>query len=537
MDETPLTKIASGLVRGVPSAFNKKVTVYKGLPYAASPAGENRWRAPQPVTPWEGVRVADTFGPVCPQLPFWGQPEQNEDCLTVNVWTPESSIESKFPVFVWIYGGRFTSGAGSDPQFDGTGLAEKGLVVVTFNYRLGILGWLATPELSAESGHNSSGNYGLLDQVAALKWVKDNIAAFGGDPNEVTVGGQSAGGASTGLHVLSPLSRGLFHRAINESGFRYPRDPLLSGLAPAYRLKDRAEHQGQEIMKTKGATNISELRKMDLKTLLEGNNNNDSDLWGTPPIYRPCLDGYVFPYNFEESLQRGALADIPIMTGHNADEGGTYLDPEFSVDDLKACAQQKYGELSDRFLELYPVTESTTALQAWNEAARDNSRVTVAMWANEFHKHASSPVYGYYFTQAPPAKVVAPSKESKAVSQPTPFPANKTPRTVYTYLKNAPGVPRGSYHSAEIPYAFNNLDAQEGYQWSEADRSVAEAMSTYWSNFIKYGNPSGEGVTDFVRTEGEKIMKLGEQICATPLAETPERIAFWKEHLMRQKPF
>ncbi|OJJ50088.1 hypothetical protein ASPZODRAFT_128698 [Penicilliopsis zonata CBS 506.65] len=525
-------RIATGLVQGVPSEHNARVTVYRGIPYAASTAGENRWREPQPPAPWEGVRVADKFGPVCPQIPA-GSMSWSEDCLSLNVWTPGSeeggeTKTQKLPVLVWIYGGRFTSGAGSDASFEGTGLASKGIVVVTLNYRLGILGWLATPELSAESGHNASGNYGLLDQLAALRWVRDNIAAFGGDAAQVTIAGQSAGGASVGLHVLSPLSRGLFRGAINQSGFRDPCDPLLSGLSPAYRSKAKAEAQGEETVHEKGAANITELRQMDLAHLLEGNNKNDDSQWGTPPFWRPCIDGYMVPLTYGESLAQGIQADVPIMTGHNSDEGGTYLDPAFSATDYESCARQKYGVLADRFLHLYPLSETVTPREAWNEAARDNSRVTVARWAEKFHAHAKSPVYGYFFNHAPPAKTAATGSSQN--TQPTPMVQAKVDRSVYTYMKNAPGEPRGAYHSAEIPYALNNLDAQDGYPWTETDRQVAESMSSYWAGFIKTGNP-GE---DFIRTD-KTIMTLGETCGETPLAASLERVVFWNDHLASQR--
>jgi carboxylesterase type B len=544
----PTIKIATGLVQGVSSPYSENITVYKGLPYAAPTGGENRWRAPQPPLAWEGVRVADTFGPPCPQMAFGPMnvlPTQSEDCLSLNVWTPAKSSEEKLPVFVWIYGGRFIAGSGSEHAYDGTGLASKGLVVVTLNYRVGILGFLATPELNKESGHNASGNYGILDQIAALKWVQENIAAFGGDPSKVTIGGQSAGGASTGIHILSPLSRGLFRGAIPQSGWRYARDPLLSGLAPAYRTKEKAETQGLTTVEEKGASNIAEMRKLSLDILLEGNNKNDK-VWGNPPFYRPCVDGWVLPYSYEESLRHGIQADLPIMTGHNSDEGGTYADPEFNEDDLKACAKQKYGPLAEKFLKLYPISDAVDAREAWNQAARDNSRVTVGMWAEEYHKHSKSPVFGYFYTHAPPARKggpdAPPSRQAVGAAGPDSAPKlriyeNDVPRSEYTYSKIGPGARHGAFHGAEIPFVLNNLYAQDGYPYGAVDREVAEIMSSYWANFVKTGDPNGNGLPEFVVTESDKIMQLGKQCCSIPLAEDPERVAFWKEHLATQKPW
>ncbi|CAK7203120.1 hypothetical protein SEUCBS139899_005849 [Sporothrix eucalyptigena] len=543
-------RVASGLLQGKRSEYNENITVYKGVPYAATTGGDNRWRAPQPREPWDGVRLADSYGPPCPQVPFGPMnilPNQDEDCLSLNIWTPATKpAEEKLPVYVWIYGGRFIAGSGSELAYEGTGLASKGIVVVTLNYRVGILGFLSTPELDAESGHNASGNYGILDQVAALQWVQENIAAFGGDPTSVTIGGQSAGGASVGIHLLSPVSRGLFHRGIPQSGQRYPRDPLLSGLAPAYRTKEKATRQGVATLAEKGAANIAELRALPLDVLLEGNNKND-DVWGNPPFYRPCIDGWVLPLTFEESLNKGIQADVPVLTGHNYDEGGTYADPDFNADDMKACAQQKYGPLADRFLELYPLSETVDAREAWNQAARDNSCVTTALWVQEFHKHAHSPVFGYLYTHAPPARKGGPDAPPSRQAIGAAAPENSVPklriyekavpRSEYTYSKIGPGARFGAFHGAEIPYALNNLYAQDGYPYGETDFAVASVISGYWSNFIKSGNPNGGDLPEFIETSDDRIMRLGIDNYAIPLAATPERIAFWKEHLAAQKPW
>jgi carboxylesterase 2 len=514
--------------------------------------------------------MCDKFGPVCPQLPF-GPIEiddASEDCLSLNVFTPiaKPSGEEKLAVYVWIYGGRFIAGSGSQPPFEGTGLAKKGIVVVTLNYRVGILGFLATPELDEESGVGSSGNYGVLDQRAALEWVRDNITNFGGDPSKVTIGGQSAGGASTGLHVLSPLSKGLFRGAIPQAGKRFTHDPLLSGLAPSYRSKEKAIRQGLETLKEKGASTIAELRKMPIDDLLVGNNKND-DQWGNPPFYRPCIDGYVLPYDYSGCLEHGTQNDVPIMTGHNADEGGTYADPEFTLEDFKSCAKQKYGELAERFFELYPATKDEEVLDAWNAAARNHSRVTVAMWTEQFHKKAKSPVYGYFYDHAPPPKVGGGDPDARRGGRP-PHPAQATtpvavnseqaatdgvekprllriyetdvPRSTYTYSKAAHGARFGSYHGAEIPYCFNNLYAQTDHEWTDVDYDVADQVSDYWVNFVKYGNPNGptsNGQSGFPETDGTSIMHLAKVCGAMPLCESKEREDFCREFLMRQKAF
>jgi hypothetical protein len=241
------------------------ITVFKGIPFAASTAGVNRWRPPQPPASWAGVRKADTFGPICPQVPLGGPAitvPMSEDCLYLNVWTGAASPDERRPVFVWIYGGRFIGGYGSSPEFDGAGLARKGLVVVTLNYRTGSYGFLAAAELTEESGHGSSGNYGLLDQEAALRWVQRNIAGFGGDPGNVTIAGQSAGSASVLNHVISPLATGLFHRAILESGAFYPKDPQIGGLATSYRTLEHAESLGSAWLKQVGAGTLAHARAL-----------------------------------------------------------------------------------------------------------------------------------------------------------------------------------------------------------------------------------------------------------------------------------
>ncbi|KAJ5710640.1 alpha/beta-hydrolase [Penicillium malachiteum] len=325
--------IETGLVAGVASAHKPSVTVFRGIPFAATTAGANRWRPPQRAESWSGVRDCSEFGPMAPQLPpgplYWTEKPmaQSEDCLNLNIWTPATAHDvgqTKYPVYVWVYGGKFLWGSGSDNNFDGSSLAAKGTIVITFNYRLGILGWLAHPALSKESKHNASGNYGLLDQIACLEWIQRNITSFGGDPPQVTIGGQSAGSACVGLHLYGPQSKGLFHRAISQSGSRHLRDPLISCLAPSYRTKKQAESEGEMILSEKNAVSIEEMPGMTLEKLLEGNHRDDTTLWGPPPFYRACLDGRLFPRTYEETLLQGMMNDVPVLNGQNKDEGGNY---------------------------------------------------------------------------------------------------------------------------------------------------------------------------------------------------------------------
>lgn len=292
----------SGLVSGVPGARHG-VTAYKGIPYAASTAGENRWRAPRPAPAWKGVRKADTFGDAPPQAGSGFA--MSEDCLNLNVWTGASNPGARRPVYVWLYGGGFSGGMGSDPLFDGSTLAGKGVVVVTINYRLGALGFLSTPELSRESGHDASGNYGLLDQIAALKWVRRNIRAFGGDPDQVTVGGQSAGAGSTDLLSISPLATGLFRRAVAQSQVRFPSDPELRYLGTSHRKKSVAEQQGASYAADHGATTLAELRALPWQDINDAATLKDETVdTGTvakPPLFRPVIDGWVLPLNARTS--------------------------------------------------------------------------------------------------------------------------------------------------------------------------------------------------------------------------------------------
>lgn len=320
-------KIDAGLVSGVP-ARDASITVFKGIPFAAPPVGDLRWRAPQPAIPWQGVRKADQFGSGCFQVQMQRAVSSgSEDCLFLNVWTGASSPAERRPVFVWIYGGRFTLGAGSDSLFDGEGLARKGIVVVTLNYRLGVFGFLATPELSQESGHNASGNYGVLDQIAALQWVQKNIAAFGGDPGQVTIAGQSAGGASVLLLTDSPLARGLYSKAVIESRARSLRSGMPS-----------AERAGVKYAEAHGAHSLKELRALSWDQLKDGNNGNDEEEGG--PLFRPVVDGWVIPLNYKQYYARGLPSDVPVLAGNNLDESGAQPQPNVKLIGMSATQRR-----------------------------------------------------------------------------------------------------------------------------------------------------------------------------------------------------
>jgi carboxylesterase 2 len=399
-----------GQVQGVESEYNPSITVYKGIPFAASTAGKKRWTAPEPPAPWSGVKVTDTFGPKCAQgdgPPIGKQVlagTSSEDCLNLNIWTPKTSesTSQSLPVYVWIFGGRFMGGSASSPNFDGAGLAAKGIVVVAINYRLGVLGFLAHPELTAESSHNSSGNYGLLDQIAGLTWVKNNIAAFGGNPSQVTIGGQSAGASSVYHTVNSPLAAGLISGAVLESGVRDPGDPQISGLATSYRTLSTAEAQGVNYAVQLNASNIAAMRALDLAKLVANSGLND-DILGHPPLFRPVLDGYVVPRTYLETLHDGPANDVPILTGNDKDENGAAPTAKVTVAQYTSENRLYYGNFSDHYFQLYPGCNSTQAHESTNAAARDASRVGTWLWQGLWNKAAKSPVYTYYWDHAPPA--------------------------------------------------------------------------------------------------------------------------------------
>lgn len=360
----------------------------------------------------------------------------------------------------------------------------------------------------------------MLDQIACLEWIRRNITAFGGDPSQVTIGGQSAGSACVGLHVYGPRSKGLFHRAIFQSGCRHPRDPLISCLAPSYRTKTQAEGEGEMILVEKGAVDIAELRTMKLDKLLEGNHRDDTTMWGPPPFYRACLDGWLFPRTYEETLLQGMMNDVPLLNGQNKDEGGNYTHPDFNDEDLESVAPLKYGPFASRFFDLYG--DEGTALQKWNVACQDNSRVGPHLHYDLWQQYAKSSIFIYHFVHAPPQR--------RGFMTDYPVPKAKG----YVYFN---GSKTGAYHAAEIPYAFDSLWTDYDQPFGEVDRGVANQVSEYWANFIKTGNPNGSNLVHWpsaAEDEGH-VMELGREQKMIPNAKNKEREMFWKEYFQAQR--
>jgi para-nitrobenzyl esterase len=513
-------KIETGLISGVPGK-SRGVLAFKGVPYAAPPVGKLRFAAPQRPVAWEGVRKADQFGAICPQggpnNPNAPKPNMNEDCLFANVWTGAASPLEKRPVYVWIYGGGFTGGSGSEPQYDGEALAKKGLVVVTFNYRLGAFGFLATPELSKESGHNASGNFGLQDDIALLEWVHRNIAAFGGDPDRVTIGGWSAGAGSVGFLDMSPLAKGLFLRSVQESHARYDRDTELRYLATSYRTLRNAETAGMKFQEEHGAHSIQELRALPWQDLVvKGMVPDDSVETGSdnkPPMFRPVVDGYVFPKNYEQTFAAHAQNNVAAMAGNNRDESGAVPEPgavqatgrggarRLTAEKYDAAAKRKFGPLADEYLKLYPASTDDEALLANNEAVRDNSRISTWLWAADWKKGTDKPAYNFFFTHRPT------------------------------------GDGGGAHHGAEILFAFGNLDVTpRDAAWGDADRKVADTMSSYWANYVATGNPNAPGLPEWPAFDPKKmtVMEIGEHFAPMPIASSPARLEFWKKFFQSQ---
>ncbi|MEM7364107.1 MAG: carboxylesterase family protein [Pseudomonadota bacterium] len=423
-----------GRVQGV---MAEGIASFKGIPYALPPTGNARWRYAQPAPDWEGVRLAEDYSPMCIQREqtrgFWARQTRpmSEDCLYLNVWTGQPTAEEgdKRPVMVWIHGGSLRTGSGATSSYDGTELAKKGVVLVTINYRLGILGYFAHPELLTETDHGSAGNYGTTDQIAALRWVSRNIEAYGGDPNNVTIFGESAGAWSVHHMMSSPLAKGLFHKAIAQSGHRFGGMPD----------QVQAAERGKAFQEQAGATSLADLRAMSWHEIMQHRSRSS-----------PNADGHVFPDQIYAIFESGQQNSVPMIAGYNEHEsttlGGLQRIPE-SEEAFRARVERIYGEHADDFFEVYDVSDLRGASLA---SGRDAS----FGWGTQLYAHISKDkVYQYFFTHAPD------------------------------------GDRLGAYHAAEIVYAFNNV----GEQRSVADHALGEAMSDYWVSFATDGVPRAEG--------------------------------------------
>ena len=437
-----------GLVQGV---AENDLTVFKGIPFAAPPVGELRWRAPQPAAKWTGVRAADKFGPD----PYQGdgQGGVSEDCLYLNIWTPAKSPDEKLPVLVWIYGGGFAFGSTSTPVHNGEHLARKGVVLVSINYRVGSLGFLAHPELSAESPRKVSGNWGLLDQIAGLKWVKRNIAAFGGDPDRVTIFGESAGGIAVSMLCASPEAKGLFRGAISQSGgsFGPTRDTTYPG--ENMRTLAQAEASGVAYVQKAGVRSIAELRQLPPDKLPGG--------WGSGTAW-PIVDGWEIPGDQYKLYEAGRYNDVDILVGYNSDEGLSFARDKDAAE-YRANVEKRYGPFAEKLIAAYPPSGD-----AVTRTARDLMRDAAFgwqtwAWATLQSHTGKSKVFYYYFDQHA------------------------------DHPADAPNADHGMPHGVDVPYVFQTLDRDDA-KLTPGDWAISDTVSTYWTNFAKRGDPNGPGV-------------------------------------------
>ena len=467
--QTPIVNTTAGKVSGVE---NNGIQVFKGIPFAAPPVGDLRWKAPQPVTPWDGVKKCVAFGasPVqAPPVPFmcWSEeyliPKEpiGEDCLYLNVWAPKKSTIKK-AVLVYIYGGGFRSGGAGCAIYDGTAMAKKDIVFVTINYRVGVFGFLAHPELSKESANKTSGNYALLDMIAALKWVKENIASFGGDPNRVTIAGQSAGAFAVNFLAASPLAKGLIHGAIAESGGSI----LPSSIRPAMHLP-QAEATGIDFAKSLGCNSIADLRKKSADEILNAN----------PGAIGPFEDGYVVPTSMLQTYLSGKQNDIPTILGWNLDDKmiGKPAPAKQFEEDIK----KQFGANAEKLLAQYPATNDAIAAASQGDLSRDQTfGIQGYTWASLQSEHGKAPIYVYSFNRKLPP--------------------------------SSPANDFGAFHTGEVPYAYNNLHTVKNRPFTKADFELADQMSSYWSNFAKTGNPNGSTLINWpaYTKEAKQIIQL-----------------------------
>ena len=479
-------KVAQGALQGKAEG---QVGTFLGVPFAAPPVGDLRWQPPKTAAAWTGTRSATAFSDSCQQAvsPAGFGPwtheyvvggKASEDCLYLNVWTPAKTAGEKLAVLVWIHGGAFTSGSASVPIYDGAALAKKGVIVVGVNYRLGLYGFMAHPGLTAESPAKASGNYGLLDQIAALKWVQQNIAAFGGDPARVTIAGQSAGAASVHHLIGSPLARGLFARAIAQSG---------SGMGLAVPAREQAEKSGLALMQATGSADIAAMRRLSAEAL-------DAAAAKLPPGtgFGPSADGLALT----QATVGAHTSDTPILTGMTAEEM-TGLNPQFGKFTPAAFAGQlgRYGALSADFGKVYPAASDAEANEAFAAISRDRGLASMGQWADQRLKTSRQPIYAYLWTHTEPGPDAARYR---------------------------------AFHSSEIPYVFSTLGASPERPFVDKDRALADLLGNYWVNWVTKGDPNGAGLPAWPRSQSadRQILEIGNSTASRAILPADKHSLF-----------
>lgn len=476
---TPPVVLDSGPIRGEIVDAEVGIRAFRGIPFAAPPTGELRWKPPQSVRPWKEMRTCVEFGPSCPQptpprnAPVKTPKRKDEDCLYLNVWTRAKQQGEKLPVMLWIHGGGCTTGAASLGSYDGTEFARAGVVLVTTNYRLGPFGFLAHPALSAESSKKVSGNYGILDQIAALKWVQRNIKAFGGDPENVTIFGESAGGVCCNTLMLSPLAKGLFHRAILQSGV------VITSRARLRDGEENAERQGETLAKKLGAADLAAMRAKTPQELLAAAKPRVG-LMGKGTKFGPVADGYVLPDVPMKCMLEGKQHQVPVMLCSNADEGTLFLFqmPIRRVFGYKLMARFIFKDKADEVLALFPAQTDAQARPALCRLITVSAFVQPTRAVARLHSRSGAPTYLYHFTRVTPAARLS-------------------------------GL--GATHGIEIVYVFGTYKKGMG---TETDRRLADNMRRAWVRFAATGDPNHKGLVKWPRysAEADQHLEFGDTI-------------------------